>query len=719
METNPYELISRHGKRLDAADKQWHLSSPTPYDPPLTYGGWTQSKIVGARIASILQENGIDDEPTTASQTPYTFPHKQKKRRYNIVIHSSPFLRCVQTSVAIAAGLASNPPPAAPIDRSPSPRSSQISPSSSATSIQPLASTNTNTGLSQDPANQNVLDRSVLRLDPFLGEWLSPDYFEHITPPPKSSLMLATAKAELLRRENYNDYPHFYARHAPSTNTNTSSQLWSASPTRGSPLITSMTPDSDALEGLDGLSALKGGLPRVRSESVGTLDPKAAQKLSHPLDPSCNSGYIAPIPAYALSTSEPIPKGYVAHARDACVDIDYQWDSSRDNLGWGDGGVLPEEWAAMHQRFRKGLNRLVEWYSTTENPGEMVTKTVSNRNPIKPPAGEESDISSLPAESDQEVETENVVVLVSHGAGCNALIGALTQQPVLIDVGMSSITMAQRKPHFDHDLDPSIYRKVPTSLEEPLLTKQPTMAEIFELKLFANTEHLHSAATPPAVSRSASAGGRNPRGRYGNGFPSALKDINFGASLYGGSPSGSRSNSLNASLGSMRRGSPVLASSIWPPPNHVGSGGITVGSGVTSFSSTRPSRPGSSGLWAPPNQEDDLTEKVTPTPFPLLPSHDEENETKETNGKDIPKVQEQESSSNDMVSAPSPKKGILTPRPQTSQGEERDKFDGDAVPQLWAGVGNGGLWSVPRPPGEAERIRDFTSSKRRWTVNER
>ena len=71
------------------------------------------------------------------------------------------------------------------------------------------------------------LSKSVLRLDSFLGEWLSPDYFEHITPPPRSMLMLATAKAELLRRENYNEFPKFVpfsARHSP----NASGRLWSA-----------------------------------------------------------------------------------------------------------------------------------------------------------------------------------------------------------------------------------------------------------------------------------------------------------------------------------------------------------------------------------------------------------------------------------------------------------------------------------------------------------
>jgi hypothetical protein len=46
-------------------------------------------------------------------------------------------------------------------------------------------------------------------------------------------------------------------------------------------------------------------------------------------------------------------------------------------------------------------------------------------------------------------------------------------------------------------------------------------------------------------------------------------------------------------------------------------------------------------------------------------------------------------------------KGDETPKPRQT---------GLAVSSLWGGG--------PRPPGEAERIRDLSSTKRRWTVNE-
>jgi len=118
-------IIVRHGARLDAADKQWHLTSPTPYDPPLTYGGWTQSRALGVRIASLLDARELpsnqhhteprNDDPTDYGSTIASLDgqgssveHRHqthKKRKHNVIIHSSPFLRCIQTSTAIAAGL--------------------------------------------------------------------------------------------------------------------------------------------------------------------------------------------------------------------------------------------------------------------------------------------------------------------------------------------------------------------------------------------------------------------------------------------------------------------------------------------------------------------------------------------------------------------------------------------------------------------------------------
>ncbi|KAH7031637.1 uncharacterized protein B0I36DRAFT_243920 [Microdochium trichocladiopsis] len=641
-------FVVRHGKRLDAADKQWHLTSPTPYDPPLTYAGWMQSKTVGARIASLIHGQVADAQSQPATPTTSTPPGGDiltppKKKRYNIIIHSSPFLRCVQTSIAISAGIASNPPP------------------------------------EQDASDKSpAITRCVLRLDAFLGEWLSPDYFEHITPPPRSSLMLATAKAELLRREHYTDSPNILGARKPS---GTQGQLWS--PNGGQ-------------SGLEDLSGLKDSLPgahqRTGSSLIRSLSPARA-------------AYQSPVPTYAVGPNDPIPRGYVAHARDACADIDYQWDSSRDTIGWGDGGLLPEEWASMHQRFRRGFKRLVDWYATSDHPNQMVTKTT--RTAYQGTAVAE------PVEVDGDVDEENVVILVSHGAGCNALVGAITQQPVLADVAMSSISMAKRRPEFDLPNDIFEHRPA-SSLDDGLLRKKLTMQEVFDLKLFANTEHLHSAGSTPGVSRSSSLASH---GR-------TLREITFSNSLGPGNAGANRSNSVNASLGSMRRGpgSPSLG----PRPvsaTRGSSAGITVGSTLSSLAgfSTGRNRSGSSGLWQPKNEEAIEDEVETP----MLLNFSFEKDTKKEAGPtiilDSGEVSSKEFNLNTLASTSGSTgpKGTPTDESSLLKAEATDHFDEDVVPHLWAGTGNGGLWGAPRPPGEAERIRDHTSTKRRWTITER
>lgn len=104
-------VIVRHAARLDTHDKSWKYLSPTPYDTPLYPPlGFSQACETGNVIANNL--------PT---------------RR--VVIHSSPFLRCVQTAKTIADSLKHQP------------------------------------------------DVSI-KIDAFLGEWQTPDYFSDITPPP-------------------------------------------------------------------------------------------------------------------------------------------------------------------------------------------------------------------------------------------------------------------------------------------------------------------------------------------------------------------------------------------------------------------------------------------------------------------------------------------------------------------------------------------------------
>lgn len=247
--------------------RTWALTSATPYDTPLTYGGFNAARSIGIRIASELAAS----------------PSSKPRR---IIIHTSPFLRCIQTSISLGTQLPTKP---------------------------------------------------LLRIDAWLGEWLSSDYYAEITPPPSSELMVANAKMEYLR-------PGYLAGN--------------------------IAPD-------DGTGA-----------------------------------YAPPRPTHAVAVNEGIPEGYVQHARDRLT-FDFHWDSAR----FGDGGELGEEWTSMLKRSRRGFINILNYYCTPE---------------------------SQPSEEEEEEEVDTVLVLVTHGSGANALLGAMTDQPVLRDIGTGSITMGVR-----------------------------------------------------------------------------------------------------------------------------------------------------------------------------------------------------------------------------------------------------------------------------------
>ncbi|KAK0744836.1 hypothetical protein B0T21DRAFT_407912 [Apiosordaria backusii] len=685
-----YLFVVRHGYRLDAADKQWHLSSPAPYDPPLTYSGWQQCKNLGVRIASILRERVKEDE-LEARKKP---DPNRKRKRYKVVLHSSPFLRCIQTSIAISAGLAQDSTPFGPTDsdsRPPTPP-----PALEGRPRPPSIITETG----EKPVK---IRKSVLRLDAFLGEWLSPTYFELITPPPESIMMLASAKSELLRREDYTQYPNLGGHH----HSNSQGHLWSPTgrPSPASP------PSDGGHDSFGNMASLSNALPR--SPNIDSQGSATSSLSTRPSTAKPDvSGYVSPVPHYAVSNNTTIPPGYVAHARDSCVKVDYQWDSRVPLLEWGDGGSFPEEWANMHKRFRSGVQKLVNWYTTEEYPTDMITKFAF-------PAGRRG--SHATEEDDDEVETEAVVIMVSHGAGCNALIGAITHQPVLMDVGMASLTMAVRKPETEIN---DLYSSNSADL--------PPVHQLYDLKLFANSDHIRSAPTTPNPTRSPSAGTvtNGPRGRHMS-FSSTLSNFSWNDN------NNSRGSSANMALNGLRR----TTSSTYGSTPSIGSklsygissgGGITVGSGVTSFSANKGSTFGhrpSLGLWSPissqPEEDEDddfllpnfgaadpkpasssvtpkpLEGSATPTPVPASSSSSTNTAQDSFNLSINPRG----TSSVDRIPTPS-FPPVTTPKPESSE-------------QL--GDGPGGLWggSGPRPPEDADRLRDTSFSKRRWTVTER
>lgn len=503
-------------------------------------------------------------------------------------------------------------------------------------------------------------------------------------------MMLATAKADLLRPENYQTS---FPAHGAHVHSNSQGHLWGGSP-RASPVTSSPT----APDGLDNLPS--GTLSRSSSLS----SPHSPTSVSFASTPG-GGGYVAPKPHYAISHNNTIPSGYVAHARDACVKVDYQWDSMRGPLEWGDGGKYGEEWTEMHRRFRNGIQHLVDWYASAEHPTEMVTRACRWTANAADCAIEDD-----PEEDD---ETEAIVILVSHGAGCNALIGALTHQPVLMDVHMASLTMAVRK----RDEELRLVEQSKAQNSKP--NGKIPIHEYYDLKILASTEHLRSTSQSPNLSRtpSASAG---TRGRFPSTFSSSSS---FSNNRYS-DISGSRATSASATLTNSRRPAAVAEQrDIWATPPR---SGITVGSGVTSFSTRNPStglsRTPSIGLWSPlptkdqeEEEEDDDSmvlnfshERTHPSAPPQAPAAAaapmDSAAPPPTVGNSVDEAKENGRSSGGLSKSQSEafldrKGGDETPRP------------GAAASSLWEGG--------PRPPGEAERIRDVSSTKRRWTVNSR
>jgi hypothetical protein len=412
------------------------------------------------------------------------------------------------------------------------------------------------------------IKKSTIRIDAFLGEWLSPDYFELITPPPSSIMMVAGAKADLLRREDYSNL--LQVREISGA---TSSQPFPGG--WGSPVVLAQKDKDDTP--LNNLSSLGQALPR--RDRTSSLSSVGSSRSHHsggghhsgrsvtpvPLPAPAEHGiYQPPIPRYALSGSYPIPPGYVAHARDACVDVDYQWDSMREPQNWGNGGEYGEEWSSMHKRFRKGLQHLVNWYRNSDDPGKLLTK--SPTSPARHTFAEEN--------PDDE-DTDLVIILVTHGAGCNALIGALTNQPVLLDVGMASLTMAVRKPT-------PVNSPMSTPGHSRASSRNISISDQYEVKLVANTEHLRpSTASTPSSSRTPSLASIAPfRDRYGNATGS-LDGSNFG------SDKPIRSTTVSGNFGSIRRTASIASST---PRSYV------------------PTRQSSIGLWSAPAREEEPSE---------------------------------------------------------------------------------------------------------------
>lgn len=626
-------FVVRHGHRLDAADKQWHLTSPTPYDPPLTYTGWTQSRTTGEHIAAILYNRAQEHDTSQSSHKP------RQKKRFRVVIHTSPFLRCIQTSIAISAGLGTRPSLLADAKRVLSPlQMSQTYQGSDSTANKPRRS-------------RSVGRRVVLRIDAFLGEWLSPTYFELITPPPGSVMMLASAKASLLKPENYHSYPHIQTRaHSNSVLQQKSSEhLWESAGARHGPSPLSAASVSAVGGGptstpLETMSGMKKALPRVDSrQATDECQPNGRTTLDAETE-----AYDPPVPSFSISKNAAIPEGYVNHAKDACVIVDYQWDSMRPPYDWGDGGELPEEWSEMHKRFSKGLQKMIDWYTAEPDPATAVTSEAIRSNGANATGGKLED-------GNDEDEVETVVILVSHGAGCNAMIGAIEHKPALMDVALSSITLATLKPA----------NSLPTGNNG-----STRIHHKYDLRMRANVEHLRPLSSANSLRSPPMAGlfngTSNSRARanhhsFSSGTGSVGGDWNTGV---GGT---SRRASSGRSIASFREGLQKF--------------GSNQDTSLPSFTASGLSSTPSVGLWSPSSSRKVDEECIDDEEAELLDLRKPDSRNSSTIGQETVKHD-----------------GLV---------KEGEDYEDDEVAQLP---------SMVEIPGF---LRDTSSSKRRWTVTER
>ena len=221
---------------------------------------------------------------------------------------------------------------------------------------------------------------------------------------------------------------------------------------------------------------------------------------------------------------------------------------------------------------------MVGWYQSDDDPGKLLTKS-----PPASPGGHSQ-------ETEDHENTDLVIILVTHGAGCNALIGALTNQPVLLDVGMASLTMAVRRP---------------TPASSPFHTPghsressgDDSISDQYEVKLVANTEHLRSStSSTPSVSRTPSVSGNSTfQERFING---RAFDANKG-----------RPVTTSSNFGSIRR--TVSVAGAMPRSYHA-------------------ARKTSVGLWGSPAQEE-APEEVDSTDDMILNFGDDDNKDSKEN----------------------------------------------------------------------------------------
>jgi hypothetical protein len=335
---------------------------------------------------------------------------------------------------------------------------------------------------------------------------------------------------------------------------------------------------------------------------------------------------------------------------------------------------------------------------------------------------------------DEDEQEDLVIIMITHGAGCNALIGALTNQPVLLDVGMASLTMAVRKENAPTLV---LAQEVPDAIASPTATSPASpdpvaimnghdrrrssldigLSAIYEMKLVASSEHLRAGVDPTkAPTKSIPANMRNAHDALArfkqNGAAShAAAGAGIESTWDLGEP---KRSSSNASLGSIRRPSaPTWVSS----PNTIHK------------DDSSPAPTFSTGLWTPPSGRG--TPKLNAmkskdegsTPFPDL-----DRESRSESPGHAPSPPDSRSASASGRKPPgadgAADKGSKTTANDAHGSEAADGVGdlpqvSEKLPQsLSRGLSQKGLWGRQTSGDRVTRKYPVDAPKRRWTVNE-
>ena len=439
------------------------------------------------RIGSILhqfeQQKSRTDSPTQDCTTRCYFHSEQSqirdKRSLNVVMHSSPYLRCTQTAIAVSSGIANaydelrraDQPETIRRDQEGIVEDKKRQEANSASSNSAPQLSIGGPELNYKSTSPKLLSsnfkkhRIKLKLDAFLGEWLTVDYFEHMYASPNATYLLETAKIDLLRgTEDIADDSDdtickiVIKETPPDYNTSKNRKA-----------IATKSPSEQGFQPQD--HACSENYVRNNYDKCG-IKVSTIFRTEFSLE---NGRDRASLDCDKLSKSESTPQGIIDQARRKYVKVDGQWDSMKEPLLWGDGGELGEDWGSMHQRLNTGLHCLLNWY---------MNKELHNQGALE----------ATDSLSSEEHESDTVIIIVTHGAACNALIGAFTNQPIVVEVGTSSFTMFVRKEKVSEE---TLRCSITSRMELP--QSRSNLSNIYNLKLLASTQHLQPDINPTKI----------------------------------------------------------------------------------------------------------------------------------------------------------------------------------------------------------------------------